>query len=276
MDESTVEQFTLFGMDPQIVLIKAVYLLVVVAVAFVVQRLLGKVVKRALNAIEGFPTATILVNIVRIAVWVFALLLVLEPVFGVDATGFFAAMGVASIVISYGLKDTIANVIGGIMLMAGRVVQPGDYVTIAGVTGTVVDITLRHTVVENRLDEHVVIPNSVLNSTSIYRLPASSESMGTFEFTMESGHDPDVVAADIVATVKHAAGDKLRPDMEPKVMFDSVTPYGVKGQVFFYVDEGIPFAGVRNAMVRALAQKDYFSLKGARALTGEAVEEFVD
>ncbi len=273
MDWSSVEIFgtplseiDVFGTQLSILIVRAGFLVLVVAVAFVVQHLLVKACRKALESIDSLPSASLLINCVRGVVWAVALAVVLYPVFGIQPATLLTAMGVVSVAVSLGLKDTISNVFGGIMLIAGRVVHPGDYVTIAGVTGTVVDVTLRHTVIENRLDEQVVIPNSVLNTTSIQRLPAKSESLGTFEFTMGAGNDPDVVAADILATVKEAAADALRDDMEPRVMFDSITPYGVKGQVFFYVKEDVPFAGVRNAMVRAIAQKDYFSLSGARAL----------
>lgn len=253
-----------FGRYPEALAIQATYFLIVVLIALVVQHALGKLIRKLLVNVGSLPTATIIVNIMRAVVWSLALICVLEPVFGVKPTAFVTALGVGSVVISLGLKDTVSNAFGGLALMVGRVVQPGDYVTVSGVT-------MRHTVVENRLDERVVIPNSVLNTTSIQRLPASSESMGTFEFTMEAGYDPDVVAADMVAAIKAAGAEVLREDMEPKVMFDSVTPYGVKGQVFFYVKEGVPFAGVRDTLVRSVARKDYFSLSGARALaeTGE-------
>jgi small-conductance mechanosensitive channel len=267
--------FTIFGLDPEIFAIKALFFLVVAVVAAVVAHLLVKLCHKALRELDVLPSATIIVNCVRVAVWVVALLVVLEPVFGISPSSFFAALGVGAIVISLGLKDTISNIFGGFMLMVGRVVQPGDYVTVAGVTGTVVDITMRHTVVENRLDERIVIPNSVLNTTSIQRLPTSTESRGTLEFTMEAGYDPDVVAADIVATVEAAGGERLHPELKTSVMFDSLTPYGVKGFVYFYLREDIPFAGVRSDMVRALALKPYFSMAGTNALDrgGEGVGE---
>lgn len=270
MENAADESFMIFGIYPEIFAIKAAYFAAVVVCAAVVQHIAVKVTRKTLGRIEFLPSSTFIVNCVRVLVWTVALLFTLDPVFGVKPTTLVATLGVVSVAVSLGLKDTISNIFGGFMLMVGRVVHPGDYVTVAGVTGTVVDVTLRHTVVENRLDERIVIPNSVLNTSSIQRLPVSSESMGSFEFTMESGFDPDAVATDIVATVKAAAGDALRADMEPKVMFDSITPYGVRGQVFFYLNEDIPFAGVRNSMVRSLARKDYFSLKGARSLVDEA------
>ena len=271
--EEAVGSFTIFGLDPTIFGIKTLFFVFVVIVAAAVQHVVVRLIRRFVTSYSHLPSASIVVNFARCIVWVLAFLIVLEPVFGVDPAGFVAALGVASILISLGLKDTISNIFGGFMLMVGRVVQPGDYVTIAGVTGTVVDITMRHTVVENRLEERIVIPNSILNTTSIQRLPASSESFATFEFTMGSGYDPNVVAADMIATMKLAAGDRLSEGTEPRVVFDSITPYGVKGQVFFNLRPGIPFAGVRNDMVRAIACKEYFSVAGARALTGGQLQD---
>ncbi len=261
-----------FGLYPEMIALRAAFLVIVCVIAYLVQRLLVRLIHRVLKNFDSIPNASIILNFVRVIVWTFALVLVLEPVFGIEPTAFITALGVTSVVISLGLKDTISNIFGGVMLMVGNVVQPGDYVTIAGLTGTVVDVTMRHTVVENRLGDRIVIPNSVLNSTSVQCLPTSSESMATLEFTMELGNDPDVVAEDLVKTVKQAAGDNLRDDMDPKVMFDSITPYGAKGQIFFYVREGVPFSGVRNSIVRAMAKKDYFSTKGARALAEQLAE----
>lgn len=238
---------------------KAVFLAIVIAAALAAQHVVVRIINRLLARTQALPQASILTNIVRIAIWVLALIIVLNPVFGVRPTTLFGALGVSSIVISFGLKDTISNVIGGLNLMVSRVVQPGDYVTISGITGTVSDLTWRHTIVRNRIGDTVVIPNSVLNTTAVVRQAASTESQCTVDFTMEAGRDPDTVAADIIATARAAVGDRMRDDMEPSVMFGSLTPYGVKGQLWVYVRPGLPFGGVRDAIVRALARKPYFS-----------------
>jgi small-conductance mechanosensitive channel len=140
----------------------------------------------------------------------------------------------------------------------------GDYVTIGTITGTVTDLSWRHTVVTNRLGDRVVIPNSVLNTTAIVRLPQKSEARGTVEFTMEPGRDTDAVARDIYDTIAGAGIEELSrdPEMRTSVFFESITPYGIQGYVYFYVKEGIPLAGVKNKIVRAIANKPYFSTLG--------------
>ena len=264
------ELVPLLGITWGSLLYRALYLAIVVAAAYAVQRVAVKATRRLLERVEALPQASIITNIVRVAIWVVALVIVLNPVFGIRPTTLFGALGVSSIVISFGLKDTISNVIGGFNLMVSRVVQPGDYVTISGVTGTVSDLTWRHTVVTNRAGDHVVIPNSVLNTTAVVRQAPTTESNCTVDFTMESGRDPNAVAADLIATTREAVGEKIKEDTEPAVYFDSITPYGVKGQLSVYVKDGILFGGVRDAIVRAVANRPYFSTFEEMTTEGDA------
>ena len=109
----------LADIDTSALIGKIVFLAVVIGVALLVQRIVVHGLKRALDA-AGVPKASIFVNIVRAVIWVFALLAVLEPVFGVQPTAFVAALGVTSVVISFGLQDTVSNIIAGLGLMMGR------------------------------------------------------------------------------------------------------------------------------------------------------------
>lgn len=259
-----MDDITIFGMDPEIFAIHAAFLVIVMAIAYVIQRLVKRVIGRLAARSNHVPQGSIIENVVRGTIWVVALTVCLEPVFGVKPSALIASLGVVSIVISLGLKDTIANLIGGVTLMLTDVVSVGDYVTIGSITGTVTDLSWRHTIVTNRLGDRVVIPNSVLNTTAVIRLPARSEARGTVEFTMGPAHDTDQVARDIEATVTGAGIAELSDDplMGTSVFFDAITPYGIQGHVYFYVRGGIPMAGVKNKIVRSLSDKPYFSTIG--------------
>lgn len=113
---------------------KVVYLAVAAVVTLVVDRGVTRVARRVLDA-SSIPSASIFVNIIRGVIWAFGLLSVLEPVFGIKATAFVAALGVTSVVLSFGLQDTVSNVFSGLGLMLGKVVQPGDYVSVGGFEG---------------------------------------------------------------------------------------------------------------------------------------------
>ena len=153
---------------------KLILLAVVLIVAALIDKALTKVVRRMLDKSQ-VPNASIFVNILRVVVWVFAIGTLLQPVFGINPTTLFTALGIGGLAVSLGLKDTIANVIGGFGLMLGRVIQPGDYVKVAGITGTVKDINWRQTIVRERNGNEMVIPNSILNTASLEKLDPSNE-----------------------------------------------------------------------------------------------------
>ena len=61
--------------------------------------------------------------------------------------------------------------------MLGKEIQPGDLVRIQGTTGVVKDITWRQTVILERGGNQMVIPNSVLNTSSLEKLTQASKAM---------------------------------------------------------------------------------------------------
>ena len=98
--------------------------------------------------------------------------------------------------------------IGGFGLMLGRVIQPGDYVKVAGITGTVKDINWRQTIVRERNGNEMVIPNSILNTASLEKLDPSNECLVSVPFTAKAGVDVERMKADIV---EHRATGHGRP-----------------------------------------------------------------
>ena len=115
-----------------------------VVVALVVQHFALRLARRALEA-SDVPSASIFLNILRALIWSLTVLSILQPVFGMDPSGFVTALGVASVAISLGLQDTISNLISGLSLMAGKVIKPGDKISVGSVTGEVTDVTWRST-----------------------------------------------------------------------------------------------------------------------------------
>lgn len=110
--ENALEKTVIFGLTADDLIGRAIMLAVAVLLAVVVAHFLTKLLRRLLDVSE-VPSASIFVNIARALVWAFALLAVLDPVFGVQPTAFVTALGVTSLVISFGLQDTVSNVIGG-------------------------------------------------------------------------------------------------------------------------------------------------------------------
>ena len=223
---------------------KLILLAVVLIVAALIDKALTKVVRRMLDKSQ-VPNASIFVNILRVVVWVFAIGTLLQPVFGINPTTLFTALGIGGLAVSLGLKDTIANVIGGFGLMLGRVIQPGDYVKVAGITGTVKDINWRQTIVRERNGNEMVIPNSILNTASLEKL------------TAKAGVDVERMKADIVSTVEHATVGLANPQYKPVVKLNGFTPYGIDGTIYAFAKNDLLLSTMADAVAQSIAHADY-------------------
>lgn len=235
---------------------RIIWLVLVLVVALAVTRALGSLLRRLLDR-SNMPSASIFVNIMRVVIWATAAALVLQPVFGINPTTIVTALGVGGVALSLGLKDTIANVVSGFGLMFGRVVQPGDLVSIAGTTGVVKDITWRQTVVRERNGNEMVIPNSQLNTAQLEKLTVSNEACVTVPFITRRDIDTDAVAERIRAEVAKATADMTLAGNPPIVRFTGATALGMSGEVLVFAASGVLPGALRDRAARVMAGADW-------------------
>jgi small-conductance mechanosensitive channel/CRP-like cAMP-binding protein len=85
----------------------------------------------------------------------------------VDVTGIVATSAVVTAVIGFSLQDTLANVMGGIALQLEGAFGPGDWVKFGDTSGKVAETGWRHTAIETRNGDVLLVPNSVLVKTPL-------------------------------------------------------------------------------------------------------------
>lgn len=248
----------LLGIDAGGLLDKGLTLAFVVVAALVVQRVVMRVMHKALDA-SDLPSASIFINLVRGLIWAVALLSVMQPVFNTDPAGFVAALGVVSLAISLGMQDTISNIVSGISLMVGKAVQPGDVVTVGSVTGEVTDVTWRSTSVRMRGGNVEVIPNSVLSKTALTRLTPWSAGYCGVPIAVRPGEDLEAVTADAIAVANETLADLLDPAIETDVVFTAFTAYGTQGEIRVHVREGVVFSVAQTRLVKALSGRPWLA-----------------
>ena len=81
---------------------------------------------------------------------------------GLDLGSLLATSAVITAVLAFSMQDTLGNVLGGVVLQLDSSLRVGDWVTIDAVSGQVVDVRWRHTAIETRDRETVIIPNGWL------------------------------------------------------------------------------------------------------------------
>ena len=83
-------------------------------------------------------------QVIQIVVWVVAIIFIVSIVIDKSPAKLFTGLGASLAVLSFVFKDTILNLVSGILLSSDKMVKVGDWIEMpsAGIDGTVVDMTL--------------------------------------------------------------------------------------------------------------------------------------
>ncbi len=87
--------------------------------------------------------------------------------YGLSLSGLVATSAVMSGVIVFSLQDSLANILGGLVLQIDDSLKVGDWVKIDQTSGKVKEITWRHVAIESRNWDTIIIPNSVLIKSQV-------------------------------------------------------------------------------------------------------------
>ncbi len=81
---------------------------------------------------------------------------------GLDLGSIVATSAMITAVVAFSMQDTLGNILGGLALQLDNSIEIGDWIRVDELTGRVVDIRWRSTLIETRNWETVVFPNSQL------------------------------------------------------------------------------------------------------------------
>ncbi len=81
---------------------------------------------------------------------------------GLDLGSIVATSAMMTAVVAFAMQDTLGNILGGLALQLDNSIEIGDWIKVDDISGKVVDIRWRSTLVETRNWETVVFPNSQL------------------------------------------------------------------------------------------------------------------
>ena len=129
---------------------------------------------------------------------------------GLNITSFLAVLGAAGLAVGLALKDSLSNFAAGVMLIMLNFFRKGDYVTVAGESGTVLSIKIFNTVLNTPDNRQIVIPNSSILSNSIINVSANATRRVDLVFGI--GYEDDLLKAKTIL-------EKILAD-EPRILTD--------------------------------------------------------
>lgn len=89
-------------------------------------------------------------------------------IWGINPTAWLASAGVVGIAVGFAAKDTLANLLSGVSIVADAPYKIGDYVVLdSGERGRVTNLGMRSTRLLTRDDVEVTVPNAVIANAKI-------------------------------------------------------------------------------------------------------------
>lgn len=84
-------------------------------------------------------------------------------------TALLASGGIVAVVVGLASQEAASNLINGAMILAYKPYKVGDYIVVQSynVKGTVIDISLRHSVIETIEKTQMIVPNDIMNKAII-------------------------------------------------------------------------------------------------------------
>ena len=111
-------------------------------------------------------------SVVKVALFILLGLIVCSKL-GLDVTSVVALASVLTLAVSLALQNALSNLIGGFTLLYTKPFHSGDFVEIAGQSGTVQEIGLTYTKLATADNKIVSIPNSAVVATQIVNYTVS-------------------------------------------------------------------------------------------------------
>jgi small-conductance mechanosensitive channel len=211
-----------------------------VAVGAVLIRLSGILLFRVLLPAVRIAPARIVEDLVTAAVtlaWALAWL----RMAGVDLASLITTSAVITAVIAFSMQETLGNVLGGVVLQLDQSIRVGDWVKVDDVSGRVVEIRWRHTAIETRNRETVVVPNGwlVKNRFTVIGSRADAETRWRrwVHFDVDIGAPPPAVCEALVKSVTDADIANVARDPAPTAVLMSVgNGFGRYALRYFLID----------------------------------------
>ncbi|MEK7603131.1 MAG: mechanosensitive ion channel family protein [Patescibacteria group bacterium] len=216
-------------------------ILVILLAAWLVRhfgtRLLSQILKRTVRS-DIYPTKldrekriktlkSLISAAMRVGVYLVAFVLVIGELNPSYMTALFASAGLVTVALGFGAQSLIKDFMSGVFIITENQYRVGDIIDIAGVSGTVEDITIRTTVLRDLNGYVHHVPNGIIEVTTNRTI---SFSQINEEFTVAKDTD-----LDRLEHIVNHVGEELSslPELKDKILdkphFDTIKGYAANG-----------------------------------------------
>jgi small conductance mechanosensitive channel len=193
---------------------------ITIVMGILIVRILLRIITNALEKSKLEKAAKSLIrSVIRIVLYGLLFLIVASRM-GIDVTGIVALASVLTLAISLSVQNTLTNLMGGFTLLNTKPFVSGDYVEIAGQSGSVQEVGLTYTKLRTVDNKIISIPNSAVTNAEIINYTVS----GTRRVSVEIAVSYDAPTQLVLEALREAGNvDTILQDKPP---FAAMSSYG--------------------------------------------------
>jgi small conductance mechanosensitive channel len=210
--------------------------LVIFYLGIKISKKISNVFKKLLNKKDVEQTLiSFLGNIVYYALFAAVVIMAIGQL-GISITSFIAVLGAAGLAIGLALKDSLGNFAAGVMLILLRFFKIGDYVELAGTSGTVEAVNIFNTQLLTPDNQRIFVPNSHIISGNITNVTANPTRR--LDLTIGISYEDDIAKAKKVIADILSAEKRILPDPAPVIVLGELADSSVNLYVRPWVKTG--------------------------------------
>lgn len=197
--EQVIQQVITFCVDAgKSILLAAVIFIAGRFLISVINRLVAQMMeRRKIDAtIQSF-----LRSFINILLTILLLISVVSAL-GVNTTSFAALLASAGVAVGMALSGNLQNLAGGLIILLFKPYKVGDYVEAQGVSGTVKEIQIFHTVLVTPDNKIIYVPNGSLSSGSVTNYSLSQLRRVDWTVGVEYGTEIEKVRQTVLDLIK--------------------------------------------------------------------------
>jgi small-conductance mechanosensitive channel len=166
-------------------------------------------------------------SIVKYAVLTIGFVVILQTA-GIDLSSITILFGALGVGIGFGLQNITNNFVSGLIILFERPIKVGDRIEVAGISGDVIDISMRATTILTNDNISIIVPNSEFISSTVINWSHTDRNVRfNFPVGVSYREDPCRIRQILLEIALENPG--VLKDPKPDVLF---TEYGDSALMF--------------------------------------------
>ena len=205
---------------------KLITSIISIGVGFLLAKYITKLIMKTMKKGKVEPTVkSFLGSMISVVLKILIIICALGTL-GIDMTSIITVIGTATVAIGLALKDSMANIASGVLIIINKPFKVGDYLSTEGLEGTVHKIEMMYTTLISFDGKEIILPNSRVTSNNVINYNVEGCRRLDLPFSI-SYNDSIVEARDAIMEIINSDNRILSEPEPPVVGVDSHGESGI-------------------------------------------------